>query len=250
MIFKKVLALVLCSLALTGFARAGEESFRLIGAGALVSQSPYRGVDNKVSPLFSVVWDKGPFYVRGIEAGYKFYNEAPLTAKVIIAPRLMGYRASYSDALSGMDDRLWSVDGGIGVDWALPYGKDMTLSFKAVNDLLSRHDGRAGEATLSKKFKHRYLEVIPSLGVRVLSSELTDYYYGVEPSETRADRSAYHPGHAVNYVGGIMLNSGFSRDWIVITRFGVEALDAKIRKSPLVDENLLLSAMLGLTRRF
>ncbi len=248
--FKKVLAAVLCSLALTGVVRAEEESFRLIGAGVLVSQSPYRGVDNKVTPLFSLVWDKGPFYVRGIEAGYKFYDKAPLTAKVIIAPRLMGYRASYSDALSGMDDRLWSLDGGLGVDWALPYGKDMTLSFKAVNDLLSRNDGRSGEVVLSKKFKHHYFEAVPSLGVRVLSSELTDYYYGVEPSEVRAERSAYHPGTAVNYVGGIMFNSGFSRDWIVITRFGVEVLDAKIRKSPLVDENLLLTAAIGLTRRF
>jgi MipA family protein len=250
MMLRKLLIGVLCCFALTGSVRAENVSMRLIGVGTLISQSPYRGVDNKVSPLLSVVWNKGPFYVRGIEAGYKFYDKAPLTAKVIVAPRLMGYRASYSDALSGMDDRLWSIDGGLGVDWALPYGKDMTLSFKAVNDLLSRNDGRSGEVVLSKKFKHRYFEMAPSLGVRVLSSELTDYYYGVEPGEARADRSAYHPGHAVNYVGGIMFNSGFSRDWIVITRFGVEALDAKIRKSPLVDENLLLSAMLGLTRRF
>lgn len=250
MTVRNSLLVILCVFSLTGVVWAEAGSLRLIGAGALVSRSPYRGVSNKTTPLFSVVWDKGPFYLQGIEAGYKFYNKAPLTAKVLVSPRLMGYRASDADALSGMDERWWSIDGGIGVDWTLPYGKNVTLSFKAVNDLLSRNDGRAGEVVLAKKFRGPYFEMTPSLGVRVLSSQMAGYYYGVNSDEVRAGRPEYHPGHAVNYVVGLMFNSGLSRDWIVITRIGVEALDTKIRKSPLVDETMLLSGMIGLTRRF
>lgn len=247
---KNIFMVALFCIVFTGMARAEGKPVYLMGAGALISTSPYHGVGNRITPVPFVLWGKGPFYMRGIESGYKFYDHAPVTLKIFLSPHLMGYKASDADVLSGMHDRRLSLNGGVGLDWVLPYGEGVTLSLKAANDLLGRYDGRVGEATLSKKFKNRYVEVTPSLGVKVLSSQLTDYYYGVEPDEARADRPAYHPGSAVNYMAGVMFNAGLSKDWIIITRFGAEALDTCIRTSPLVGKDVVLSGMIGLTRRF
>jgi outer membrane protein len=226
------------------------EDFKLLGVGAVISTSPYRGVGQTVQPVPVVVWNYKNFYIKGVEVGYHFYSNDTITASIMTAPRFMGYHSSDSDTLSGMDNRTMSLDAGVRADISLPIGEDVRLSVKLVNDVLFRYDGREAGLALSKQFKSKYFQLTPSVGARLQSSQMVDYYYGVTSAEATANRPAYDPGHAINYFGDVMFNFGIHKNWIVMTKLGVEFLDSEIRKSPIVGRDVLVTGVVGVTRRF
>ncbi|HQO37717.1 MAG TPA: MipA/OmpV family protein [Candidatus Omnitrophota bacterium] len=251
-VMKMTIFLTVCGVVLAAVSAnaATGENFKLLGVGAVISTSPYRGVGQTVQPVPMVVYDVKNFYIRGVEAGYHFYSSDSVTLSVVTAPRFMGYDSGDSDALSGMDKRKMSWDAGLRADVDLPIGEDVKVSVKFVNDVLSRYDGREANVALSKRFKSGYFQLTPSIGARLQSSQMVDYYYGVTSAEAATDRPAYDPGHAVNYFADVMFNFGINKNWIVMTRVGVEFPDSGIRKSPIVGQDVLVTGLVGVARRF
>jgi outer membrane protein len=235
--------------AVAGNAGADEKELALIGAGGIISTSPYRGVDHQTMLIPILRWDYKDFYVNGIEAGYRFFKADPVRLSVLVAPRFMGYHSSDSDALAGMEDRDRSLDAGIRADIALPW-EGVSLGAKVSNDVLSRNDGREMELSLSWRMAGRIWRLIPSAGVRVQSSRMVDYYYGIRSDEVRSDRPAYDPGTAVNYFAHTIFSFGISQNWSVVTRVGVEVLSPQVTKSPIVNKDYLMTGLIGLARRF
>ncbi|MBF0620019.1 MAG: MipA/OmpV family protein [Candidatus Omnitrophica bacterium] len=228
---------------------AEESSPKLLGIGAVVMTRPYVGVGATTMPIPLVAWDYKGFYIRGIEAGYTFYDHGGLKLSAVTSPRMMGYSSEDSSALNGMEDRRKSLDAGVRLEQELPV-KGLSFNAKILNDTLSRYDGREGEVSLEQFLKGEYFRLRLSGGIKIQSSQLADYYYGVQSNEVRADRPAYMPGHAVNPFIGVMLSSGLSKEWPVILRAGIDFLDPAIHKSPIVEDSYTLSAMLGVAKRF
>ncbi len=227
-----------------------ERSFSLIGGGAVISESPYKGVGTKATPVPVLLLDHKGFYIRGIDLGYRFFQADKLTLGVLVSPRFMGYDPDDSDALSGMEERKRSWDAGVALDYRVPNSGGIVLGAKAMTDASGRHHGQTAAVSVSRKFSNRYVQLTPSAGVRFFSSPLIKYYYGVRSSEALASRPAYAPDRAVNYFGDVMLNVGIHPKWIVVTRVGIEFLDSEITKSPIVDKDQLVTGVVGLTRRF
>ncbi len=233
---------------LTGHCRA-DEDFQLIGVGETISTSPYIGVGKALMTVPIIVWDYKGFYVRGSEAGYHFLQRGPLELSVLAEPRFMGYHTSDSSALDGMKDRDISLDAGLRADIDLPW-EGLSLGVKVSNDVLNRNRGHEAELSLSSEIAGKIWRFSPSAGLRVQSSQMVSYYYGVKTGEARADRQAYDPGMALNYFADTVFSIGISKNWVVITRAGVDFLSSEITESPIVARNYLLSGMIGLARRF
>ena len=229
---------------------AAEESMKLIGAGAVISSSPYRGVGNKTTPLPLIRWDYKNFYIRGVEFGYSFFKTEDVTLNILASPRFMGYHSSESDALQGMANRENSFDVGVSGRYKLPGWGGPEVGVKILTDVGGVCNGQVATLFLTKKFSGHYFELTPSLGARVQTSSMVNYYYGVRPSEVAADRPEYKPGTAVNYFGDVMFNVGIHPNWIVISKVGVEFLDREITKSPIVNKDYLVMGVIGVTRRF
>ena len=68
--------------------------------------------------------------------------------------------------------------------------------------------------------------------------------------EALPGRGVYTPGAAVDPVAVVRLVSGFSREWLIIVRAGVEFFDENICKSPLVGDTYTVSTVAGIVRRF
>ncbi|NLE64581.1 MAG: MipA/OmpV family protein [Elusimicrobia bacterium] len=227
-----------------------QEDMQLLGGGVVISQSPYRGVGTTAQPVPIAKLESHGFYVKGVEAGYVFYDRDTLRARVLVAPRFMGYSSDDSTALNGMEDREMSFDGGLGLDYDLAFLPGITLGTRVSQDISSRHDGTEVQMAFSHEFSSKYFRLTPSVGARFQSGDMIDYYYGVLPGETRADRAAYAPEGALNYFGDVTFAFGIHRRVIVLTRLGVERLDSEIRKSPIVDEDILVNGVVGVTWRF
>lgn len=229
---------------------ADDVSSNRAGAGIIVSTSPYRGVGNKVLPLPFFSWEYKRFYVRGIEVGCVLFERSGWEISAITAPRMMGYSSADSDALDGMEDRLQSWDGGLKAKWNVPGVKGWSLQAQIVNDLLSRYDGREAVLRLEQSGLMKYAHIITALGVRIQSSQMTHYYYGVQGSEAAAGRSAYEPETAINPFVSLTASTRLSERWIVLARTDYTWLDSTISHSPIVENNYTLAGVLGVMRKF
>jgi len=248
---KNIFAGVIIFLVLTaGSARADEMAPKLLGVGGVFCTSPYSGVKSNTTPIPLVSWDHQGFYIRGLEAGYSFYDNKILKLSVITSPRMMGYSSDDSTALNGMEDRRRSWDAGLKAELDIPQVRGMSFNAQILNDVLSRYDGREGEVSLTQAYRTKFMYCKLSAGVKLQSHGLTSYYYGVLADEARSGRLAYTSSSAINPFAGVMISTGFSDKWRVIARAGLEWLDSTITRSPVVDETYTFAGMLGIARKF
>lgn len=219
-----------------------------LGVGASKGQSPYQGVSdnpNTIPAFISYEGKKG--YFRGIEAGYYIWQQGDrsnrLSLSLLASGRMEGYHSSDSRYLRGMDERTWSLDGGLGLSWR--QGKHH-YSLKAVTDLLGKHEGQEITAAYSYWIPlTQRLSLMPTAQVNWLSGNLLDYYYGVQDKEVdlALGRTAYRAGADLQY------SAGFNLMWQPAERFSV-LLMARTRwlsdsatDSPLVDRDTISGVM-------
>lgn len=224
--------------------------FKLVGAGVLVSSSPYKGEDTKVFGAPIGVWRNQRFFLEGIKAGVILAESETFRADVLFGPRFMGYESGDAPILDGMQDRDWSVDGGLQFKWKVQQVDQLDFNLALVTDILGRYDGYEVDAGFRKIFSAKYYQVIPGLGVKWQSEELNEYYFGVRSSEAVAGRPEYSPDGGLHPYANLTVYTGFSKDWFVLIRGGVEWLSDEIKNSPLVDEQTVVSGMMGVAYRF
>jgi len=218
-----------------------------VGAGAIISSKPYKGVDSRTWPIPLFGYEGKRLYLRGITGGYRLIMMNGLSIGPTVRPRFEGYEASDSSALRSMKNRNATIDGGIDVSWRTKWG---LLSGVFVTDLLGAHDGHELELSYAALFPYGGFTIIPGVGLRWRSSNLTEYYYGVRPNEQRAGRSAYSPDAAITPLIRVAVRRKLSERWGLLLAGQYEWLDSEIRDSPIVDEDSLLSALFGVTYSF
>ena len=186
-------------------------------------------------------------YFRGVMGGYWLYTFDGVSIGPVVKPRFDGYEEDDSSFLDGMDDRDWSLDGGIGIDWLTGIGL-FELTF--VNDLLGRHDGQELDFSYTILFKWAGFDFIPSAGVKWKSDNLVDYYYGVRDNEVRFDpgvlRAPYEGNDAVDPYLRLAVRRKLGGRWSVLGAVQYEWLDDNITDSSIVDENYETSLLLGI----
>lgn len=218
-----------------------------VGAGAVISGKPYVGADSKVYPVPLVGYEGERLYLRGISGGYRLVKMKRWSIGPTVRARFEGYEASDSPALSGMQDRNPTVDGGIDLAWMTDWGLFSTI---VVTDLLGAHDGHELEASYTIRLPYAGFTIFPSVGVRWRSSNLVQYYYGVRDSEARPGRPAYKPDAAITPVVRLALRRDLSEKWGALLAAQYEWLDSEISNSPIVDDTSRLSLVLGVTYAF
>jgi outer membrane protein len=218
-----------------------------VGGGAIINSKPYVGADARVYPMPLFAYEGKRLYFRGITGGYWLYTWNGVSVGPILQPRFDGFEEDDSSALRGMDDRDWSVDGGLGLSWLTDIGL-FGLSF--VTDLLGRHDGQELEFSYTMLFEWGGFDFIPSTGVRWKSENLVDYYYGVRPDEARFDpapaRLAYDADNAVDPYIRLAVRRKLVPRWSLLMAAQYEWLGSEITDSPIVDKDYDASFLLGL----
>ena len=227
-----------------------KETPDMVGAAVVTYKSPYRGESVKVIGIPVIFWEQDKFFIRDFYAGYIVAQTDELEFNVNVAPRLMGYDASETGSLNGMQDRDWSLDGGAELIWTMPQLYDTAVSLSFAGDLTSEHEGYEISMKASKRFDFEPFFIKPAISVEYQSKDLTDYYYGVRPAEATGTRPAYSADDAVNFSTSIDFYMALSEEWLLISRIKATFLDDPITDSPIVDEDTTLLGLVGLTRMF
>ena len=214
-----------------------------VGAGALIASEPYRGMAARVYPIPLFGYEGQRLYIRGISGGYRLIQGEGWSLGPVFHPRFEGYRSEDSSALAGMEDRRITLDTGVGFSWRTSLG---LLSTSWVTDVLGRHKGYETEFVYTLLFPCSGFDVIPSLGIRCKSGQLTNYYYGVQPDEALPGRSAYKAGSAVDPFIRLAMKRGLTDKLSVLGAVQYEWFDKEIRDSPIVDRAYSISFLLGI----
>ena len=77
------------------------------------------------------------------------------------------------------------------------------------------------------------------------SANLNNYYYGVLSAEALPGRPAYLPGGGTDYTVGLFAYYEMTQRWRLLAGAGVTWLDSDVRRSPIVEDKLQPSAMVG-----
>jgi len=217
-----------------------------VGGGAIISSQPYVGADARVYPVPLFAYEGKRLYFRGIMGGYWLYAFDGFSDGPVLRPRFEGYNEDDSRELEGMEDRKWSIDGGLGVSWLTDIG---LFGVTFVTDLLGRHKGQELDFSYTILFKYGGFDFIPSAGVRWKSDNLVDYYYGVESDEIRFDqaisRASYEGDDAVDPYLRLAVRRKLTDRWSLLGAVQYEWFDDEIKDSPIVEDGYETSFLFG-----
>jgi len=217
-----------------------------VGGGAIINSQPYVGTDSRIYPLPLFLYEGKRLYFRGIMGGYWLYSAEGFSVGPVLRPRFEGYEEDDSSELDGMDDREWSIDGGLGLSWLTDVG---LFGVTFVTDLLGRHDGQELDFSYTALFKWAGFDFLPSVGVRWKSENLVHYYYGVEDDEARVGgtfaRPSYEGDDAVDPYLRLAVRRKLSDRWSLFGAVQHEWFDSEIKDSPIVEDSYETSFLLG-----
>lgn len=237
-----------------GHAQQGEDknTVNAIGVGARIQQSPYEGMDVQVMPVPIIKWRKDKIFFEGLKGGYVLYEDDVARMDVILTPRLSGYDADESNALAGMENRKHSLDAGLQFTYSLPALSDTDLTVTLLSDTLNEYKGQEGEIRLAKTFGGRFYQLIPVIGLQWQSKDLVDYYYGVRDVEVKGSRPEYKGDQTLNYIAGLGFNMGLSRskDLFLVTRLDMTMFGEEIKKSSIVNKNMMVGGLVSVVWKF
>lgn len=221
-----------------------EKSEMYIGAGAILKGQPYKGISSRLYPVPLFGYDGPRLYMYGVSGGYRLIKGPMWSLGPVFRPRFTGYQADDSAALRGMDDRDWTLDLGAAWSWRTDYG---LISAGWVTDVFGRHKGHELEFSYTIMFPLAGFDIIPSAAVQYQSSDLVDYYYGVDPDEARPGRPAYEAGGAWNPYLRLAVRRKLNERWSLLLGGQLDWFDSEIKDSPIVDDSrdfMLLGGLL------
>lgn len=239
-----LLALVLSCLALPAHAQFDDAPRWTLGALAANRDAPYVGLDEGLlfAPLIRFEGER--FHIRGLRGGGEIYRSGGFSLDGILQVRLDGYKAKDSPFLAGMDDRDFSIDGGLAAQWLNPKIGQFELAVST--DLLGRSRGEEVQLSYTALFKRFGWTFIPSVTLQWQDEDLMDYYFGVRENEAIVGREAYRPGSGTTPQFLLLATHPIGERWNIYTYLGYSWFPSQVTDSPIVDEDSRATVMLGL----
>jgi outer membrane protein len=218
-----------------------------LGAGVIEADPGYIGYHHRSNVVPLVSYRSGPFFISGTEGGVVATQSDDYTLSFGLVPELNRLRASDSPELAGLQTREWTIDGSMNLSVRQPWGD---TSFAVLHDILDRNNGTELRANYSYPIVLGTGRLTPAIGVTWESTNLTNYYYGVNTAESLPNRPAYSPGSALNPTAQLDYSVPVSDRWSLGAGIGYTHFDGTIRDSPIVDRSGSLSGMISLVYSF
>jgi len=245
---KNKIALGFCVLLTHLCAAPNDDVAVQLGVGASIASSPYKGVSTRISPLPDIELTYHNIFIEGVNMGYNFYNTKPLQIGVVLLPTLLGYQSNDSHALSGMDNRTMSLEGGLRAKYTFEHS-DVTATLS--QDVTGTSKGYTFNAVYNYTlFETENSSLSAYAGAEYFSGKKSDYYYGVRAKEATLQRPEYHADDALNPYVGVTEFFAFSEQWAVVLNVEYKHLDNTLFHSPIVSDHSQVSGYLSILYTF
>lgn len=144
-------------------------------------------------------------------------------------------------------DRDRSIDAGIELihDW-----RTTEIMIQLLTDVSGRHEGQEAWLSWAKPLHFGRWTLVPSTGLVWKSGRNTDYYFGVRPQEVQPGLPAYRANAALNPFIRLSMRYDISAHWNIVSVLRYERLDDEITNSPMVVDDAVTTAFIGLSYAF
>ncbi|MBU1236680.1 MAG: MipA/OmpV family protein [Gammaproteobacteria bacterium] len=215
-----------------------------LGLGVFSRQGIYRGESTQTDVLPYVYGEWGSFFGRVDTFGYRVM---PLGHGFLeIGTRIVQDQME-SDSLkqAGVRERNNSRLLGVSTFQFTPIGAVQVSLMQDFGD----SEGMLADASWIGRIKAAdWLTLYPELGVELLSSKYTAYYFGTDAGE--GGHPAYEPGMALNPYLAIHTSSPLAENWNLAFTLRNKALDEEISNSPIVGRNSRWNAYVAVSYEF
>jgi outer membrane scaffolding protein for murein synthesis (MipA/OmpV family) len=231
------------------YLRAYDLNDYALGVSVSISENPYAGGNDSVvaypyltsfrDASFTDDW----FLISDGDLGLRWVDDSGWVLGVVGRVQTLGLGDSASDVVSGLDDRNWSVEIAPMVGFRR---WPVHVNLKSYFEVLGRHGGHQTELALRFPREYEWGYLVPSVAGIYRSAEYADYYFGVSAAEARPVRPAYTVGATTGAEVKLRWGVELSRQWLLSGSFGLEFLGDEISNSPIVDNEKIWSANIGL----
>lgn len=217
-----------------------------MGVAVYSSTNPVKGVGNTQLVIPYAYFDYDRFFARfdtfGIKTVPLGYGYLELLGRV----NLDGFQTNDA-ALRGINERKNSLPLGIGTFQETPIGGFFLNAFYDTN----RSHGQLYELIYAGKLDVGNTIVYPMFGFEHFTSQYTQYFYGVSPSEAkRSVHPVYTPQANTSTLLGFAWDVSVTNDWNVNVYMLRRWLGSAITQSPLVNTRTQDEAFFALSYQY
>ena len=219
-----------------------------LGAIERLAYTPYKGATagNDLIPLY--MYEGKRYYVHATRVGVKLSDTERSGFDAFLDYRYEGYPIDQTPpVLAGMARRSAGVDAGVAYRHRAGWG-NVDLEF--LHDINNTSHGSEWRLGYNVDFASGDFHWRPNLTLARRNATLNNYYYGVQATEARLLRPAYLPGSGIDASVGLYGYYDLTRRWRVLGAVGATLLAKSERNSPIVEDKLQPSAMVGLAYDF
>lgn len=258
LLLKRVIgATSLCGAMVCNYTLAAQPEAEVsIGAGVFYSKAPYaKWKGDEVTPFPFFTYKKGNFYMDGTGVGYTVLSNEEAAKgyyfDVVASTQIgIGYKSKDSVALKGMKDRDdIAVELGATLGYYNNYGLvELTL----VQDVAGAHEGVVSQLTYSLPFgsENSGFQFVPYVKATYNSEKYNNYYYGVAQGEALVNRTYYRVKADIDAALGLNVYYEFDEFWSIAINAEYKQLGDEVKQSPIVAEDNIVSAFVGLNYSF
>ncbi len=217
-------------------------------ATALASQqAPQIGVqrENMGAPFITYKGSRLSLDVSSVS--FTVLNTDIFSVSTIGELRFDGYEPGDSEALEGMAKRDHAFDAGFSLNAPTRAGQ---LKLSVLNDISNTHKGLEARVEFQKPFVVNRWIFAPAMGLSWQDAKLVEYYYGVRPEESTAERAAYTGENAINPFAEISVAYILSEKVELFAGLKYTEFDSAISNSPIVERNNQSTAITALIYKF
>jgi outer membrane protein len=234
---------------LLDYIRAADLNDYALGLAFSAGQSPYLGGDSSAfaypyltsfrDSAFTDDW----LLVREGDIGIRWVSESGWELGLVGRVQTQGLGTSDAPQLRGLEDRQWTLELAPMIGYR---GWPLHIDFKTYIDILGRHSGLISQLSFSLPFEGSRGYFVPSVQAAHHDNDFTNYYYGVSAAEARPLRPEYQAGDATNAAVKVRWGYALTDKWLLAGSLGLEFQDSEISDSPIVSQDKLWSATVGL----
>jgi len=228
------------------------------GVGAAISDSVYAGEGTRVTPFPLVVYQGERFFFHGITAGWRLVETDGFELAAVAAMRFDGFDIGDLGreelARNGLDARLLEdrddgIDVGLSAAWT---GRAGELEVELLADAAGASQGQEVSVEYGYPLQWGRTRVVPAVGLRWMSKDMADYYYGTLDKEVARGVVDYRAGDATVPHIGVSFMRSLGERWSLLATFEYSRFPDAIRSSPFVEPGCegSVSLMLGIARGF
>ncbi|HUJ85937.1 MAG TPA: MipA/OmpV family protein [Burkholderiales bacterium] len=214
-----------------------------LGFAVRAANSPYvgGGMRYDFEPLY--LYENGRFYLHAYRLGLKLNEHEHERFDLFLEHRFEGYPSDHVPAsLAGMADRGPGIDGGLSYERYFGWG---TVYAEALRDVSHTSGGSELRLGYNYDWARGRLRLRPYFSISFRSERLNDYYYGVLASEATPTRPAYDPGAGFNGELGLYGYYRLTERWRLLAGASATRWSSGVRASPIVDNRVQVSGMVG-----